>query len=226
MSPARALFNMHNNAAFVEFDAFRESSASNTLRSPLADGKGKEEVPLVQCINYFPHAGSNESVASKLPFPTAAVCKKTDTIGIVRLVSVFDNIVPDVTMLRFYKSSLCRRVLTIQVPRASCTAPGVPALFVLTPDVCAQACIFWGFIIALTLLNITTCLESTRWLSRQSTPTFLGTVAVTGIQWSYGTRLCAIWAAQQLVNLMLLPMLNLRKFNGKASQQHHKTYYC
>lgn len=102
---------MKNGAAFVAFDAFQESSA--------VGGTDQNEVPLEQCIKNFPHAGSDQSVASKLPFPTVAVCR-TDTVGIVRLVGVFDTIVPDVTILRFYKSGFWSRVFTIQVPHAAC----------------------------------------------------------------------------------------------------------
>ena len=112
---------MHNSAAFVEFDAFKGTSAADALSAPLVGGKGQKEVPLEQCIKNFPHAGSDKSVASKLPFPTVAVCR-TDTVGIVRLVGVFDNIVPDVAILRFYKSGFWYRVFTIQVPRAACAA--------------------------------------------------------------------------------------------------------
>jgi hypothetical protein len=89
------------------------------------------------------------------------------------------------------------------------------AFFMLTPDMYIQACIFWLFVLAVTLLNVASCIQSTLWLSHQPSPTFLGT----GVQWSYLTRLCAIWAAQQFINLLLLPMLNLRKFNGEASER-------
>ncbi len=104
---------MQSNSVFVEFDAFNESSASNALRSLLVGGQGQGEGVLGQCINSFPHAGSDKSVASKLPFPT--VCCKTDTVGIVRLVGLFDTIVPDITILRFHKSGIWNRVLTMQV---------------------------------------------------------------------------------------------------------------
>jgi hypothetical protein len=78
---------MHNNAAFVEFDAFKESPAADTLRTLLVGGKGQKEVALEQCIKSFPHAGSDKSVASELPFPSVAVCR-TDAVGIVRLAGV------------------------------------------------------------------------------------------------------------------------------------------
>jgi hypothetical protein len=94
------------------------------------------------------------------------------------------------------------------------------AFFVLTRDICIQACIFWLFVLAVTLLNIASCIQSTLWLSHQPYPTFLGS----GVQWSYMTRLCGLWAAQQFVNLLLLPMLNLRKFNGEASERCCPTY--
>jgi hypothetical protein len=200
---------MQNNSVFVEFDAFNESSASNALRSLLVGGQGQGEGVLEQCIKNFPHAGSDKSVASKLPFPTVSVCK-TDTVGIVRLVGLFDNIVPDITTLRFHKSGIWYRVLTIQVPLCSTTR-----IFMLTTDICTQACVFWLFILFVTLLNITSCIQSTLWLSHQSSPTFLGS----GVQWSYLTRLCALWATQQFANLLLMPMLNLRKFNGDAGQR-------
>jgi hypothetical protein len=112
---------MQNNAAFVEFDAFKESSAADTLRTFLVGGKGQKEVALEQCIKSFPHAGSDESVASELPFPSVAVWR-TDAVGIVRLAGVFDNIVPDVTILRFRKSGVWSRMFTIQVLRAACAA--------------------------------------------------------------------------------------------------------
>ena len=199
---------MQNNSVFVEFDAFNESSASNALRSLLVGGQGQGEGVLEQCIKNLPHAGSDKSVASKLPFPT--VCCKKDTVGIVRLVGLFDTIVPDTTTLRFHKSGICYRVLTIQVPLCSTTR-----IFMLTTDICTQACVFWLFILFVSLLNITSCKQSTLWLSHQSSRTFLGS----GVQWSYLTRLCALWATQQFVNLLLMPMLNLRKFNGDAGQR-------
>ncbi len=107
---------MQSNSIFVEFDAFKKSSAANSLVSLLGGGGQRQEgVPLEQCIQNFPHAGSDKSVTSKLPFSTVAFCRRTDTVGIVRLVGLFDNIVPDVTILRFYKSGFWHRVLTIQV---------------------------------------------------------------------------------------------------------------
>ena len=112
---------MHNSAAFVEFDAFKGTSAADALSAPLVGGKGQKEVPLEQCIKSFPHAGSDNSVASELPFPTVAVWR-TDAVGIVRLAGAFDNIVPDVTILRFRKSGFWSRVFTIQVQRAACAA--------------------------------------------------------------------------------------------------------
>ena len=114
-------FEMQNNAAFVEFDAFKESSASDTRRTLLVGGVVGFRVPLEQCIKSFPHAGSDNSVASELPFPTVAVWR-TDAVGIVRLAGVFDSVVPDVTILRFHKSGFWSRVFTIQVPRAACAA--------------------------------------------------------------------------------------------------------
>ena len=114
-------FEMHNSAAFVEFDAFKETSAADALSAPLVGGKGQKEVPLEQCIKSFPHAGSDNSVASELPFPTVAVWR-TDAVGIVRLAGVVDSVVPDVTILRFRKSGIWSRVFTIQVPRAACAA--------------------------------------------------------------------------------------------------------
>lgn len=109
---------MQNNAAFVEFDAFKESSAADTLRTLLVGGKAQKEVALEHCIKSFPHAGSDKSVASELPFPSVAVWR-TDAFGIVRLAGVVDNIVPDLTILRFRKSGFWSRVFTIQVLRAA-----------------------------------------------------------------------------------------------------------
>ncbi len=108
---------MQNNAAFVEFDAFKESPAADALNTLLVGGKGQKQDPLEHCIKSFPHAGSDKSIASELPFPRVAVWGK-DAVGVVRLAGVFDNIVPDVTILRFRKSGFWSRVFTIQVPRA------------------------------------------------------------------------------------------------------------
>jgi hypothetical protein len=82
---------MQNNAAFVEFDAFKESSAADTLRTLLVGGKAQKEVALEHCIKSFPHAGSDKSVASELPFPSVAVWR-TDAFGIVRLAGVVDSV--------------------------------------------------------------------------------------------------------------------------------------
>jgi hypothetical protein len=111
---------MENSAKSVEFEAFKESSAANALSTHSLIAT--EHHPLEQCIMDFPHAGSDGSVvmsASTLPFPTVAVCS-SDTVGALRLVRFFDNIVPDVTRLRFNKAGFCHRLLTIQVPHSSC----------------------------------------------------------------------------------------------------------
>ena len=72
------------------------------------------------------------------------------------------------------------------------------------PDLRPQAWIFWGAILALTLQVVATSAQSTLWLHNQPA----------GTPYFFLTALSAIWSLQQFVNILLYPMLNLRKFNG------------
>ncbi len=56
------------------------------------------------------------------------------------------------------------------------------------------------------------CIQSNIWLSRQPEPARYSSYV-------YLTQLDAIWALQQVVNMVLIPMLTLRKFNGQANNQ-------
>ena len=73
-------------------------------------------------------------------------------------------------------------------------------------DLGTQVSMFWILNIALTLQFIASCIRSTLWLSLQ--PDGART------SYAYLTRLTAIWAFQQFLTMMLIPMLTLRKFNG------------
>ena len=105
-----------NSEANVAYEAFDKSSAANVdVAHLLVSNKIHEEIPLEMCLLHLPHAGSDGSIASRLPFSTVAICQK-DSVGVVRLVSFFDIFVPDTTRLRFSKASLSQRVLMLTVP--------------------------------------------------------------------------------------------------------------
>jgi hypothetical protein len=90
-------------------------------------------------------------------------------------------------------------------------------MFAFMPDFCVQVSAFWILNIALTLQMITSCLQSRLWLSRQPEP-------ARSSSYVYLTQLDAVWAFQQLVNMMLIPMLTLRKFNGQAHACTHMSH--
>ncbi len=79
------------------------------------------------------------------------------------------------------------------------------------PDLCPQAWIFWVAILALTLQVAATSAQSTIWLYNQPA----------GTPYFFLTTLSAIWSLQQFFNILLYPMLNLRKFNGWAKYTSH-----
>ncbi len=107
---------MHSNVAFAEFQSFKETSATDDDMSiPIVGNDGQKEQPLQQCIMNLPHAGSVSSIVSRLPFATVAVCRR-DTVGIVRLASLLDGVIPDATTLRFSQAGFWKRVLLIKVP--------------------------------------------------------------------------------------------------------------
>jgi hypothetical protein len=87
-------------------------------------------------------------------------------------------------------------------------------VFAFLPDFCLQVSTFWLLNIALTLQMITSCVQSNLWLSRQPEPARSSSLV-------YLTQLQAIWASQQCVNMLLIPMLTLRKFNGQAHACTH-----
>ena len=62
----------------------------------------------------------------------------------------------------------------------------------------------------MTLQMMVSCIQSNIWLSRQPEPARYSSYV-------YFTQLDAIWAFQQAVNMVLIPMLTLRKFNGQAN---------
>jgi hypothetical protein len=72
------------------------------------------------------------------------------------------------------------------------------------PNLRPQAWIFWFAILALALQVVATSSQSTYWLYNQPP----------GAPYFFLTTLSAIWSIQQFVNILLYPMLNLRKFNG------------
>ena len=194
-----------NPEAYVAYEAF------SLDKSPaLVNRKIHDEHPHEMCTTHLPHAGSDDSIASRLPFPTAAICRN-DTVGAVRLVGFFDIFVPDWTRLRFAKAGILQRVLMLTV---------IPFLLhfifwrdlrvlVILPDFSVQVSAFWILNISLTLQHITSCIQSSLWLLRQSEQARYSS-------YIYRTQLDAIWASQQVVNMMLIPMLTLRKFNGQA----------
>ncbi len=107
---------MQTNAeAAVAYQAFNKSSVADCdVAHLLNSDKVQEECPLEMCAMNLPHAGSDGSIVSKLPFPTVAICR-SDTVGFVRLVSFFDVVVPDTTRLRFSKAGAVQRGLMITV---------------------------------------------------------------------------------------------------------------
>ncbi len=104
-----------NSEANVAYEAFDQFSAANVdVSHLLVSSKIHEEVPIETCLVHLPHAGSDGSIASRLPYSTVAICQK-DSVGVVRLVTFFDIFVPDTTRLRFSKASILQRVLTLTV---------------------------------------------------------------------------------------------------------------
>jgi hypothetical protein len=109
-----------NPEAYVAYEAFSldKCPASNVDVAPLlVNRKIHEELPLEMCVTHLPHAGSDDSIASRLPFSTVGICRK-DTVGAVRLVGFFDIFVPDWTRLRFAKAGVLQRVLMLTVIRS------------------------------------------------------------------------------------------------------------
>jgi hypothetical protein len=107
-----------NPEAYVAYEAFDKSSASNVdVAHFLVNSKIHEEHPLEMCVMHLPHAGSDGSISSRLPFSTVAICQN-DTVGVVRLVGFFDFFVPDTTRLRFSKAGILQRVLMLTVMRS------------------------------------------------------------------------------------------------------------
>lgn len=109
-----------NPEAYVAYEAFSldKSPAPNVnVAHILVNRKIHEEHPLEMRVSHLPHAGSDDSIASRLPFPTAAICRN-DTVGAVRLVGFFDIFVPDWTRLRFSKAGILQRVLMLTVIRS------------------------------------------------------------------------------------------------------------
>jgi hypothetical protein len=102
-------------ASVVEFEAFKEPSASNSTRQLVFRQDRNDQHPQ-QCLMDLPHSGSVGSIVSKLPFFTVTKCHQ-DTVGVVRFVGFFDNIIPDATRFRIFNASLCKRVLLVKVPR-------------------------------------------------------------------------------------------------------------
>ena len=107
MSLPGSFCSMQSNLeATVASEAFDKSSAANVdVTHLLVSSKIHEEIPLEMCLLHLPHAGSDGSIASRLPFSTVAIRQK-DSVGVVRLVSLFDIFVPDTTRLRFSKAFL------------------------------------------------------------------------------------------------------------------------
>ncbi len=107
----------HSFASVVEFEAFKEPSASNiTITRQLVFRKDHNDQNSQQCLMDLPHAGSVGSIVSKLPFSTVTKCHQ-DTVGAVRFVGFFDSMIPDATRFRISNASFCNRVLLIKVPR-------------------------------------------------------------------------------------------------------------
>jgi hypothetical protein len=110
------LNSMQSSAeAHVSYEAFDKSSITDaqTLLSS-QDLRHREKNPLEMCAMHLPHAGSDGSIASKLPFSTVAICRN-DTVGVVRLVGFFDILVPHATRLLFSKAGKLQRALMLTV---------------------------------------------------------------------------------------------------------------
>jgi hypothetical protein len=101
--------------AHVSYEAFDKSSIADAdAAHTLLSSQDREKNLLEMCAMHLPHAGSDGSIASKLPFPTVAICRN-DTVGVVRLVGFFDILVPDATRLLFSKAGKLKRTLMLTV---------------------------------------------------------------------------------------------------------------
>lgn len=78
-------------------------------------------------------------------------------------------------------------------------------------DLRPQAWIFWVAVLALALQVVATSTQSTYWLYNQPP----------GAPYFFLTTLSAIWSIQQFINILLYPLLNLRKFNGWTKNTSH-----
>ena len=72
-----------------------------------------------------------------------------------------------------------------------------------------QAWLLWAFILILALVLIAGGCQSVAWLLGQhgSTPSAYFSLALVAL----------VWAIQQFINFLLMPLLNIRKFNGASS---------
>lgn len=199
---------MQNNASSVEFQAFKKSTSADSNNSLQRRGsKGQSEHLLQQCVSNLPHAGSVGSIVSRLPFSTVAVCHQ-DTVGIVRLVGLFDSVIPDATKQRISKAGFCKRILLISVRTNRHFALRCASARLDSFSPAIQAWIFWILILAFALQMIVSSIQSAVWIQKQPVRSSQGT------SYHVLTQVSVIWTSEQVVNMALFPMLNLRKFNG------------
>lgn len=110
-------FNMQSKTASGDVQSFKESSAifvDINVSSQFLSGNTQEEQPLQLCMPDLPHAGPAGSDTTRLPFHAVAGCHQ-DSVGFLRLVSLFENVVPDATRLLLSEVGLCKRALLIKV---------------------------------------------------------------------------------------------------------------
>jgi hypothetical protein len=194
---------MQAAAVYRKFDEkLPDASAAGDHRAPSKEAAPLQ--PLEQCIAHLPHAGSTDSIVSRLPFPVVKVCHK-DTVGLVRLVHLLDEVIPDATSFRFARAGNWRRLLLILVPR-------VLGAFILRitqalSHVGAQAWAFWATLLAMVLVIIIGGIQSVAWLYKQR-------ASVTERVFVSLAQVQVVWTAQQFVNMIFFATLNLRKFNG------------
>jgi hypothetical protein len=104
---------MSSEASFVTFSAGKAASrdADNSSKTPLSASLLQRDDA---CIMLQPHAGSTGSIVTKLPYPIVSVCR-ADTAGIVSLVVLMDNFLPDATKARIAQAGVCRRIFLLKV---------------------------------------------------------------------------------------------------------------
>jgi hypothetical protein len=104
---------MSSEVSFVTFSAGKAAprDADYGSETPLSASLLQRDDA---CIMHQPHAGSTGSIVTKLPYPIVSVCR-TDTAGIVSLVVLTDNFLPDATKARIAQAGVCRRIFLLKV---------------------------------------------------------------------------------------------------------------